>query len=503
MTSLVLAVLLGVTGVVPLSHETTTIQDLVWGPCPEDQQELAEAHGQCAKVTVPLDYAAPTGRTIQIAISRIRATDPGRRKGVLLANPGGPGGPGLGFAAHLRATLKQVAGQYDLIGFDPRFVGESTPISCGSGQVWQRSPGFDRAGFDAMTDDMRAIARRCASQKGNAGLLPYASTRNVARDMDLIRSALGETTLSYYGVSYGADLGAVYTQLFPHRAGRIILDSSTDPGATQYELFQRTGPRSETALDTWATWTAKRSSTYRLGDTRAKVRATVTKLLAAGEREPIKIGQGTVDGHRLPLILSRFLQQQDDNAALAASVRELSDAAAGEQVEPGPALTAILRLLVAKGPEVDRWMAGQLAVLCGDGGWPAGGWPRDPERYWHDIRASRATQPVFGALANSITPCAFWPFPPREAGTPIHNRVPVLMLQGRHDINTVYEGAVALHRKLTGSRLITVDLRAHGVYIRRSDGHKPSVCAERLVNTYLTDGSLPTQDIDCAQGNKD
>ncbi|WP_214322516.1 alpha/beta hydrolase [Nonomuraea sediminis] len=472
----------------PASHETLT-----WGPCPQD---LA---AECAKVTVPLDYGDPAGRTIQIAISRVRASDAKHRRGVLLANPGGPGGPGLAFAASLSPAMKQVAAQYDLIGFDPRFIGDSTPITCGtgSGQVWQGSPGFERAGFEQAARQVRDIAKRCGAR---ADVLPHATTRNVARDMDSIREALGEPKLSYYGVSYGADLGAVYTQLFPDRVDRFVLDSSTDPDATQYELFQRTGPRSEAGLDEWAAWTAKHG--YGLGGTGAQVRATVTRLLERAAREPIRVGDATVDEHRLPLVLSQLIQQQDENDALARTVRDLVDAADGKKVTPDPALARMLQLLSMKGPVADRWMAGQLAVLCDDGGWPAGGWPRGQERYWHDIQRSRATQPVFGALANAITPCAYWPLRPRESGTRIGNRVPVLMVQARRDVNTVYDGALALHRKLAGSRLVTADLRAHGVYTRRAEGYEPSLCAERLVNSYLAGGPLPAKDVDCGKEDK-
>ncbi|MEO3892396.1 alpha/beta fold hydrolase [Nonomuraea sp. B5E05] len=483
----------------PAGASTPPHRPLAWSPCPPEQEALVKAGAECAKVTVPLDYADPAGRTIKISISRVRATDAAHKKGILLANPGGPGGSGLGFTLSLSQTMRKVAAGYDLIGFDPRFIGDSTPITCGPGRVWQRSPGYERAGFEEMVRITRGIAGQCGSHGDNARLLPHASTRNVARDMDMIRAALGEPVLSYYGVSYGADLGAVYTQLFPRRVGRMVLDSSTDPAATQYELFQRTGAPSEAGFDEWAAWAARRSARYHLGRTSAQVRATVTRLLARVTREPVRVGASTVDGYQLPFLLSQLLQQQDDNAALARSVRDLVKAAAGEKVTPDPALAGLLERFAMKGPVVDRWMAGQLAVLCGDGGWPAGGWPRETERYWRDTQRVRATQPLFGALAGTITPCAFWPVTPREPGTGIGNKVPVLMLQARRDINTIYTGGMALHRKLEGSRLVTVDLRAHGVYTRRADGYTPSRCAEKIVNDYLNGAPLPHADLDCAR----
>lgn len=201
-----------------------------------------------------LDHADPGGRTIRVAISRIKAADPSRRRGILLSNPGGPGGAGLDNTLRLRPALGDVADRYDLIGFDPRFLGDSTPVGCAPaapavppGPVTSARQDFDRSVRAA-----RDTARRCGRHGDNAVLLPHASSRNVARDMDAIRAALGERRLSYYGVSYGADLGAVYTQLFPRRADRMVIDSSTDPTATQYELFRSAGKPLEEALDAWA-----------------------------------------------------------------------------------------------------------------------------------------------------------------------------------------------------------------------------------------------------------
>ncbi|WP_223778939.1 alpha/beta hydrolase [Streptomyces sp. 135] len=391
----------------------STPRRLSWGACSAAQKELIAAGAQCAKVTVPLDYADPEGRTIRLAISRIKAKSPARR-GILLSNPGGPGGTGLANTLALRPALKDVADRYDLIGFDPRFLGESTPLTCGPAPrpAPPAPTTTPREDFEASVRAARDTARRCQEHGDNATLLPHASTRNVARDMDAIRAALGESKLSYYGVSYGADLGAVYTQLFPRRADRVVLDSSTDPAATQYELFQRSGAPAEAALA-------------------PRVRADVQELLARAER-------------------------------------------------------------------LESSVVGGAIFMCGDGGWPAGGWPRNPATYWKNMQRSRATQPVFGPYVNGmIAPCAFWGSEPREPGTTIGKDVPILLLQARHDNNVPYEGALALHRRLTGSRLLTADIRAHGVYGRGNDGLTPVPCADRAVNTYLRDGELPAADLTC------
>ncbi|WP_431043760.1 alpha/beta hydrolase [Streptomyces sp. P1-3] len=485
-------------GAVPVAAQPVTPSALTWGSCPQAQKELVEAGAECTHLTVPLDYADPGGRTIRIAVSRVKAKDQAHRRGILLSNPGGPGGPGLATTVGLRATLKEVADRYDLIGFDPRFLGESTPIQCGpAGAPEQpRTTTSPRLDFEDTVRRSRSTALRCARHDDNAALLPHASSRNVARDMDAIRAALGERKLSYYGVSYGADLGAVYTQMFPQRADRIVLDSSTDPDATQYELFRRAGRPLEEGLDEWAAWTARRADTYRLGRTGPEVRATVQKLLDGAEHRPVGIAGTRLGAPLLRLFLRQFVQHQENDAALARTVRTLVDAAAGKEVEPNPELAGMLDFL--NSPDVADSMTGGAVFMCGDAGWPAGGWPRNPETYWRNMVRSRGDQPVFGPLVNDMTaPCAFWQTTPRESAVRIGNDVPVLMLQARRDNNVPYDGALALHRKLRGSRLVTADIRSHGVFGRGAEGRTAVPCADRAVAEYLGGGALPVTDFTC------
>ncbi|MER5302692.1 alpha/beta fold hydrolase [Streptomyces lasiicapitis] len=473
-------------------------QELNWGPCPTGQKELNEAGARCAKVTVPLDYADPGGRTIEIAVSRIKATAPAeKRRGVLLTNPGGPGGTGLAYTLALRPALKDVAGRYDLIGFDPRFLGESTPIACDPAPkppppAPTTSP---RADFEASVRTARQDARRCHEHGDNRALLPHASSRNVARDMDVIRAALGRRKLSYYGVSYGADLGATYTQMFPRRADRFVIDSVTDPAATQYEQFRRSGAPAERALDEWAAWTARNHTTYRLGRTAAQVRARVERMLTQAERRPVTLAGQRMTAPLLRMILKQPLTQGENDARTASLVRDLVAAYQGELTEPGPELAAMLKML--NSPEVADSMLGGTIFMCGDGGWPAGGWPEATETYWKNSVRSRATEPVFGPFVNGITaPCPFFEQPPREPAVTVDNDVPVLMLQAKRD-HTRFEDALAMHRALRGSRLVATDIRAHGVYGRDIDGLTRVPCADRAVNAYLGGGALPERDMEC------
>jgi pimeloyl-ACP methyl ester carboxylesterase len=180
-------------------------------------------------VSVPLDYARPAGRRIDIAISRVRAADPGKRRGVLLMNPGGPGSSGLNMPV-TKQLPEEVTQQYDLVGFDPRGVGASTPVTCGLGEGQGWSPiQFDSAKFAEHVVQTREIADKCWAAQPD--LLPHITTRNTARDMNVIRMALGERKISYYGISYGTYLGVVYTQMFPRSSDRIVLDSNVDRNA--------------------------------------------------------------------------------------------------------------------------------------------------------------------------------------------------------------------------------------------------------------------------------
>lgn len=467
-------------------------QRLDFGPCQDEA--LVAAGAQCATLTVPLDYRNPDGTTIDLALSRVAARDAARRRGVLLFNPGGPGAPGLAHPIQLRPALGEVADRYDLIGFDPRFTGLSSPISCGPTRFTDtlRSAGQDRAGFRESIELAADFARRCHER--HPDVLPYAGTPDIARDMDLIRSALGETRISYFGVSWGAQLGAVYSQLFPDRVDRMVLDSSNE--GTPLQRFQDQGPAAEAALDEWAHWTAARHHQYHLGTAGAAVRAVVEHLVRRVARRPITIEVGDrthrIDDNTLPVLLHRWLNHEDDNASLADAVRDLVAAAAGQPVTPSTELAQRLALFDAQDPMLDNGLAVVWANFCNDGSWPSGVRP-----YWRQIQRSRRTQPLFGPLVNNIRPCAFWSATSTEPPVAIGNAVPVLMVQAERDNNTPLASAQRLHQRLTGSRLVTADVRAHGSYGRATEGYTPIPCIDRVVNDYLNTGTLPHEDRSC------
>ncbi|WP_433660644.1 alpha/beta fold hydrolase [Nocardia sp. CA-128927] len=303
-------------------------QQLQWHPC--DIANLDKAGGECADVLVPLDYGRLDGRTMTVAISRVKATDPARRQGILLANPGGPGGEGLDSIDLLGDVLTpEVMATHDLIGMDPRGVGESGKSPrCGwpVGEMI-RSAGLDPLGFVHDTVQSAGMAAGCLIHDPEA--MRQFTTRNTARDMDVVRGVLGEQTIDYFGLSYGTYLGAVFTQMFPDRSGRIVLDSAIDPDRYWEGLVQDWGPANERALDDWATWVAPKDDTYRLGATPQQVRATVESLVRSVAWQPIVVDGFAIDDHWLPFVLHGMLMNFRLNEKLAAVVRELADAAGG------------------------------------------------------------------------------------------------------------------------------------------------------------------------------
>ncbi|MFI6316567.1 alpha/beta hydrolase [Nonomuraea sp. NPDC050556] len=459
---------------------------LDWKPCSQGDpigKELDRAGARCVELTVPLDHSRPAGRTIKLALSRLPATDRAHRIGALVLNSGGPGESTLGMPLQMRAAMKDVAARYDLIGLDPRFVGRSTPIDCGWPiGMWIRSAGPTRARFDRQVAVQRDLAERCARR--HADVLPYANTRDTARDIDLVRRALGERRISFFGVSYGSYLGAVYTQMFPGRTDRVVMDSAGDPRTWGPRAMRGGEDEAERALSGWAKWAAERHGTYGLGDTRAAVLATVNKIVA--RKGPLRVGSHEVDSQTVPYILS--IGPGDDRPAaraeFAATVRTLNEAAHGRPAVPGPQLEGFLRFVLtsAGSPLVSP----TAAIVCGDRAAP-----RDPGVYWNDVQRSRTRHPLFGPLKNTIWPCAFWPNRPREPLTVIGNSTPALILSSTGDTATTYEGSRAMHRALTGSRLLTLrGATAHGIY-----GEYGNACVNTKVNAYLATGALPADSV--------
>ncbi|MBO1419914.1 alpha/beta hydrolase, partial [Streptomyces sp. FH025] len=458
---------------------------LAWGPCQEGP--LAAAGAECARLSVPLDYRDPGGRTLALAVSRIRAADPSKRHGILETNPGGPGGRGLELPVEIRAQMApQAAAAYDLIGMDPRGVGASAGLDCALNRgSWLRSSGPGGDGFQEAWRLSKADTDACWDKY--PGLLPHLTTLNTARDLDVLRAALGERRTSFFGQSYGALLGAVYAQLYPERVDRLVLDSAPDPARYGAGLLQDMGAANERALDDFAAWAAPRDGRYALGATPGAVRATVEGLVRRAEAAPILVDGQRLDGHLLPFLLTLCQGDDRDNDLYAGVLRQLLDAADGRPVQASPALHELLGAVLAPGPDAGAAMAAAIGVLCDDV--PV---PRSPQWYRAAIERSRAAQPVFGPTYNSPSPCATWPLFPAEPLPGIRTTVAALQIQSTGDTHSPYAGALALHERMPASRLLTVPGRIHTVYL---NGY--SACAQQAVDAYLLTGALAPSDATC------
>jgi pimeloyl-ACP methyl ester carboxylesterase len=467
-----------------------------WEACPAAPGR--DPRQECATLTVPLDYRRPGGATIEIAISRIRTATPDQRRGILTFNPGGPGGPGLDLPSAFAAIAPpEVLARYDLIGFDPRGIGQSTPVSCGIGSpdptLFLPYPSPDGR-ITRNVAHARATAAGCAAGVGDR--LPHITTANTARDMDRIRAALGEPKLSYLGISYGTYLGAVYTALFPHRGDRIVLDSAVDPTIVWRDMWRTWSPAVAERFGDFATFAAANDDAYDLGATPAEVGATFDRIVATLDRTPLTDpslpfpldGNLVREATRGSLYLDEFL------APLAADLSVIKAILEGSTVDMsgvGAGLRAALPWTVrvaAVDVPVDNQVSALYSIICADAPWPG-----SVARHARDVAIDRRKFPRTAGMPANLWPCAFWSHRPVEPPVRVTDRGPrnILILQNTRDPATPLVTAIGLRRVL-GSRaaMVTVDQGGHGTY-------SLGTCADTITHTFLITGELPRRDQFC------
>ncbi|MGX1548015.1 alpha/beta hydrolase [Streptomyces adustus] len=461
-----------------------------WKDCPADWG--LEKPIQCGYVTVPLDYARPDGKKIQLAVDRIGNTGTKEeRQGALVYNPGGPGGSGMRFPRRVTtksALWANTAKAYDFVGFDPRGVGHSAPISCIDPQEFVKAPKADPVP-DSEAD--KRVQRKLAAEyadgcyERSGEMLPHMTTPNTARDLDVIRAALGEKKLNYLGVSYGTYLGAVYGTLFPGHVRRMIVDSVVNP--SRENIWYQANLEQDIAFEgrwkDWEDWVAANDATFHLGTTRADVQAKWLTLRATAKKSPLGgvVGPAELisffqsapyyDSSWVPVatVFSKYVAG-DTQAMVDAAAPDLSDTAGNISSENGNAV--------------------YTAVECTDAQWPTSWkkWDRDNTRLNKDY--------PFMTWANAWMnlPCATWPV---KQQTPVNVKTgkglpPVMIVQSQRDAATPYAGAVELHQRFKGSRLITEkDAGSHGVT------GLVNPCINTRVDAYLLTGKLDGADVTC------
>ncbi|RSM84355.1 alpha/beta hydrolase [Kibdelosporangium aridum] len=447
-----------------------------WGACPSDVNARATPL-QCASVSVPLDYTDPEGAEIKIMLSRLASPNPSKRRGVLLLNPGGPGGSGLSMPADLFSlgVPASVLDSYDLIGMDTRGVGHSSPVSCGftvdqgySGNI----PPY--AVDDAAVAEQAKIAEAVAKQCARDGRLRHVSTANMARDLDRIRAALGEDKASFLGYSYGSALGAAYASMFPERSDRIVLDSNVGDTFLDRDGMRRFGLGAEQAFPDFAKWAAARHDAYGLGRTPEEVRNTYFTLAERLDKTPV----GEIDGTTFRLGTFAGLYRESSYAMTAQQWQALLNFDEAAVQRP-----------LGLSPYDNAWSV-FLAVTCNDVDWP-----EDVRTYQRGVAEDRQKYPLFGAAGANITPCAYWQYEPAEPPVKITDDGPrnVLIMQNLRDPATPHRGGVMLKEKFgQRSQLVSVNESGHGVYV-----FDDNPCALNIATTYLVDGKLAPRDTFC------
>ncbi|MCF4141154.1 alpha/beta hydrolase [Streptomyces sp. Tue 6430] len=431
---------------------------------------------QCASLKVPLDHADPGGEQITLALSRVPHTA-GTYQGPLLVNPGGPGGSGLKLAGFVASSLpKKVAAQYDVIGFDPRGVGRSTPaLNCRPGHFAPVRPdsvpstgGIERANLARV----RAFAEDCG--KKYARVLPHIDTLSTVRDMDAIRRAVGAPQLNYFGYSYGTYLGAVYAKLYPERVRRLVLDSVVDPTGVWYDDNLAQDLAFDDRHRALMAWIARHDAAYRLGTDPARVEAEWYAMRTALAASPAggKVGAAELEDTFVPGgYYNGYWPYLAD--AFAAYVNDRDTGPLVEAYEDFGAVDA------AGGNGYSVY----TAVQCRDARWP-----RDWDAWRSDNWSAHRKAP-FMTWSNAWynAPCAFWPVRPRDPVNVANGRLsPALLFQATGDAATPYEGGATMHALLGGSSLVVEEGGGnHGITL------SGNTCLDAHLAAYLTDGTVP------------
>ncbi|WP_440103753.1 alpha/beta hydrolase [Streptosporangium sp. H16] len=442
---------------------------------------------ECAKLPVPLDHAKPDGEKIELSVIRLPAS--GDRIGSILLNPGGPGASGVKYARGARtAVSKAVRDRFDIVGFDPRGVGGSAPVRCLSTSELDTYVGLDSSpdspGEVTMLEEgSRRFASGCQARSGR--LLPHVGTIDAARDMDLLRAAVGDSRLTYLGKSYGTQLGAAYADLFPTRVRALVLDGAVDPSLSPLEMNTAQARGFEVALDAFlgdcltATDCPFRGS---VGSARAEIAA----LLRRADTAPLTNGTG--DGRTVTEAWTTLglITPLYDRQAWPVLRQALGRALKGD----GTTLLRLADLLIDReaNGEYTNQTESNLAVNCVDAPYP-----RDSAAYATAARESAKDAPLFGAYVMwSSLPCAYWPAkggPRAKIDAP--GAPPIMVVGTERDPATPYQWSEALASQLSSGVLVGFDGDGHTAYLTGSE------CVDRLVDDYLIDLTVPKDGTRC------
>ena len=445
-----------------------------WEPC-EDGFE-------CATLAVPLDEDDPAAGSLPLALTRRPAGDPGARVGSLVVNPGGPGASAVDFLQAVWPGLPTpLADRFDLVAFDPRGVGRSGQVRCGTtaeldGWVALDPTPDDAAELDALERGSAELAAGCAERSGR--VLPHVSTADAAADLDRVRAAVGDERLTYLGYSYGTALAAAYLDRFPTRVRAMALDGALDPALGWDGVLAGQARGFERAFEQFLADCERTRCAYRDAVT-GDLGAAYDRLAARVDRTPLPgSGERTLGPGELVLGVGQALYSRTAWPSLGQALAAAEDGDGSE-------------LLALSDSYLDRTSEGyggiteaNLAVNCLDQPWP-----REREPYVALAQRLEADAPRFGeAIALSGLPCASWPVPPtgRPGAVTGAGAPPVVVIGTTGDPATPYAWSVSLAEQLERGVLITHRGEGHTVYF--SGG---PACVLDPVTDHLVTASVP------------
>lgn len=486
----------GPAGIVPAGLEEFYGQRLAWEDCAPyaTTGSSRAAYGrkrdvECTRLRVPLDYTKPTGDVITIGVLRYKAT--GQKIGSLLTNPGGPGASGMASAAGMVSAYRktELATKFDLIGFDPRGIGASEPtVKCLSGperdaERLDLDVDTSPAGIAQTEQENKAYAEKCAAgTKFGASMLANLGTRDVVKDMDVLRSALGDAKLSYVGYSYGTRIGTEYAETFPQNVRALILDGAVDPTQDQLASLVAQAAGFQKAFDEFVKWCREKKDCPLADDANTSFRQLTTPLI----QKPVDVGGRKLSYNDAITAAIQAMYSEQLWPLLLNGLKELKNGE-GE---------TLLRLADAYFDRDDQGNYSTItdafsAVHCVDD-------PRltDKNALLETAKQYKAAAPFLddgnppGAALDS---CAFWPAPvtgrtepPKAEGIP-----PLLVISTTGDPATPYEAGVNLAKALN-SRLLTYEGVQHTVFLQGDP------CVDAAGVKYLIDLTLPADGTRCA-----
>jgi len=435
---------------------------------------------ECGTIDVPLDYTKPDGETIEVAVTRHPAENPDERIGTLFMNPGGPGGSAIQLARTF-GRAGDIGERFDIVGFDPRGVGESSPLDCHSHlvDIYDTDPSIDSDADRAATlEASQAFVDECEEKYGD--VLPFLGTTDVARDMDEIRKAMGEEQINYLGYSYGTSLGQEYARLFPTHVRSMIIDGVVDHAPDGLTTAETQAAGFETALDAYIAHCKQEGCGF--GDQDAG--AVIDEVSAAAEKAPIPApgadrdaGPGVVS-----LALAQALYSQQLWGSLSSALRDAQDG-------DGSGLVELANMYLGTDGGGSSFEV-YFGVSCLDETWPS-----DPNEVLDASIAAEKAVPRFGGpIVSDYVRCSMWPAeakPLKPVPADTEGLPPVVVVSTTNDPATPYENGVAVAGQIPGAVLVTNEGEGHTIV---GQG-KP--CIDDMVRDYLVDLTVPEDGLTC------